>query len=189
MRRTILLAFVLLLASGSQARVLLQGTSTNGSSLQEATTAVRNEVTNRPYNAGQEEKQIESAAIAALAKANADKATVPEAQAVQQVTAAVQQQTGGSVKPATEQAIKDAVAKLYSPSEQATGAAAPGAAAACDAALYHISEGVLGNYWDHRKRYADRMYKGLEPSADEFQHAELQQLSLATTLTVEQLVT
>ena len=55
--------------------------------------------------------QVESAAIAALAKANADKATVPETQAVQQVTAAVQQQTGGSVKPATEQAIKDAVAK------------------------------------------------------------------------------
>lgn len=38
--------------------------------------------------------------------------------------------------------------------------AAAGAAASCNAALYHIYEGVLGPYWDERKRLADKMYKG-----------------------------
>lgn len=49
--------------------------------------------------------------------------------------------------------LQQGLAKLEVP-------AAPGAAAACDAALYHIYEGVLGQYWDERKRWADKMYRG-----------------------------
>ncbi|KAF8072614.1 methyltransferase [Scenedesmus sp. PABB004] len=65
--------------------------------------------------------------------------------------------------------------------------AAPRAAPGCGAALRRIYDD-LGPFWDERKRSADRMYRGLEPSADEFGSVELHELECPAELTPEQLV-
>uniref|UniRef100_A0A383WJ69 Methyltransferase type 11 domain-containing protein n=1 Tax=Tetradesmus obliquus TaxID=3088 RepID=A0A383WJ69_TETOB len=65
---------------------------------------------------------------------------------------------------------------------------APGAAAACNAALLHIHEGILGPCWDERKRWADKMYKGIEPSSEHFSSVQLMQLDFPVELTAEALV-
>ncbi|KAF6264472.1 S-adenosyl-L-methionine-dependent methyltransferase [Scenedesmus sp. NREL 46B-D3] len=65
---------------------------------------------------------------------------------------------------------------------------APGAAAACNAALHHIHEDILGPCWDERKRWADKMYKGIEPSSEHFSTVKLMQLDFPVELTADALV-
>lgn len=55
---------------------------------------------------------------------------------------------------------------------------APGAAAGCDAALYHIHEEVLGECWDERKRWADKMYRGTNDKCSKTAHCKLESICL-----------